>query len=356
MHTDRTIHGFEGDTALQAARAGNAAAFNDLLGPHLAELRRHSYRILGSQDDAEDAVQEVLLKAWQALPRFDGRSSLRTWLFRITTNVSLNMIERNPKRVLRLDGTPPSDPRRDPRNATKASAWLGPLLDDLVDGDSEQPEVRYLGSESVELAFVAALQHLTARQRAVLVLREVIGFTGAETATILDTNPDSVYSLLQRAHQALEGRLLPISQRQTARLLGDRRIQAIVDGYKSAWEAADVDALAAMLAEDATMTMPPRPTWYAGRGAIATFLSRGPMDRTLRWRLTPTRANGQLAFACYRGIPREGRFGLHALHVLNLDTGGSIAQITAFLHPLSDRGLPAVLVEDHFGGTADCSL
>lgn len=335
-----------GGDVLEAAKAGEEEAFGELLAPHLGELRRHSYRMLGSHHDADDALQDVLLKAWRALPRFDGRSSLRSWLFRITTNTCLNMIERNPRRVLRLEGTPSSDPTVSPGAPTSESAWLGPVPDDLVDDESDQPDIRYQGSESVELAFVAALQHLTPGQRAVLVLREVLGFSGAETAAMLDTNAASVYSLLQRAHQAVDDRLPAVSQQQTARQLGDDRMQDIVTRYVTAWESADVHALAAMLAQDAVMTMPPRPTWFAGREAIRTFVSREPMALSSRWRLTPTRANGQPAFGCYMRTPDQQRYQLHALHVLTLRTDGSIAEITAFLDPLTHLGLPNLLEAD----------
>jgi len=316
---------------LDAARGGDERAFEYVVGPHVSELRRHCYRMLASQDDAKDAVQDVLFKAWRALPRFDGRSSVRSWLFRIATNTCLNMIERNPKRVLRIEGSSGANADAIPGLPLSESVWIGPLPDDLVDDEAAGPEHRYDEHESLELAFVAALQHLTGRQRAVLVLREVLGFSGAETAEVLGTNPDSVYSLVQRAHRAVDTRLPSMSQQETARLLGDNQISAITARYIAAWEANDADALAAMLAADAVMTMPPRPTWFDGREAIRTFVAREPMASSTRWRMEPTRANGQLAFACYDRRAAGGRERLHALHVLTLRADGHIGEITAFL-------------------------
>lgn len=191
-------------------------AFDTLVVPHLGELQRHCYRMLGSPQDAEDALQETLVKAWRALPGFEGRSSLRTWLFRIATNTCVNMINRNPKRVLRIEGTPAGGPETSPAAPLSESVWIAPLPDGFADDEVERPERRYEDKEAVELAFVAALQHLTARQRAVLVLRDVLGFTGAEVAAMLETNADSVYSLLQRAHQAVDEKLPAVSQQQVA--------------------------------------------------------------------------------------------------------------------------------------------
>ena len=294
-------------------------AFDALVAPHRAELQRHCYRMLGSPQDAEDAVQETLLRAWRALPAFEGRSSARTWLYRIATNTCVTMIQRNPKRVLRLDGHAPGDPSAPPEPPLSESVWIAPLPD--------QPEHRYEDKEAIELAFVAALQHLTARQRAVLVLREVLGFTGAETADMLDTNADAVYSLLQRAHQAIDDKLPAISQQEIARSLGDEHLRAIADRFVAAWEQSDADALAALLAEDALLTMPPRPTWFRGRDAIRAFVAREPMRPGRRWRLTPTTVNGQLAFDSRIGD--EAR--THALQVITLRPDGRVSEITTFL-------------------------
>lgn len=318
------------DPRLAAAQAGDEGAFRSLVGPHAGELLRHAYRMLGSHQDAEDAVQETLLQAWRALPQFAGRSSLRTWLFGIATNTSLTMSDQTRKRGVRLG--PSADPTRDPPEPLIEPVWIEPLPDDIEEQWS-LPERRYEEREALELAFVAAIQHLTPRQRAVLLLRDVLGFGGDEVAELLDTNRDSVYSLLQRAHQSIDRHLPAISQQQTARQLGDQALQAIVQRYIAAWEAGDADALAAMLAADAVMTMPPLPTWFSGRDAIRTFLERRPLAIPADWQLEPTRANGQLAFACYLADARERRF--HALHVLTLRTDGLISELASFFPPLA---------------------
>lgn len=295
------------------------AAFDALVAPHRDALLRHCYRMLASPHDAEDAVQETLLRAWRALPAFEGRASVRTWLYRIATNTCLSMIQRTPRRVLRVHDHAEGDPSAPPDPPLAESVWIAPLPD--------QPEHRYEDKEAVELAFVAALQHLTARQRAVLVLREVLGFTGAETAAMLDSNADAVYSLLQRAHQAIDDRLPAISQQEIARSLGDERLRVLAGRFVGAWEDGDADALAALLAEDAVLTMPPRPTWFRGREAIRAFVAREPMRPGRRWRLQPAPCNGQLAFDCrLAGDP-----GLHSTFVLTLDGDGRIAELTAFL-------------------------
>ena len=299
--------------------------FRTEVDPYVAELHRHCYRMLGSAQDAEDALQETLLKAWRGRPGFAARSSLRTWLFRIATNTCLNMIERHPKRVLRIDGTPAGGPDTSPGAPLSESVWIGPLPDDdVIAPAAEAPERRYEEKEAVELAFVAALQHLTGRQRATLVLREVLGFSGAEVAELLETNADSVYSVLQRAHAAIDAKLPAMSQQAVARSLGDDRLRALAERYVAAWEDGDADALAVLLAEDAVLTMPPLPTWFRGRDAIRDFVARQPMAPGRRWRLEQTSCNGQLAFAShYAG-------GTH-LQVLTLRPDGTVGEITTFL-------------------------
>ncbi len=300
-------------------------AFRTEVDPYVAELHRHCYRMLGSAHDAEDALQETLLKAWRGRPGFGSRSSLRTWLFRIATNTCLNMIERHPKRVLHIDGTPAGGPDTQPGAPLSESVWLGPLPDaDVIASTAQVPERRYEEKEAVELAFVAALQHLTGRQRATLVLREVLGFSGAEVAELLETNADSVYSLLQRAHAAIDSKLPVMSQQEVARSLGDDRLRALAERYVAAWEDGDADALAALLAEDAVLTMPPRPTWFQGRDAIRDFIARRPMERGRRWRLEQTACNGQLAFTSHSDE------GTH-LQVLTLRPDGTVGEITTFL-------------------------
>jgi RNA polymerase sigma-70 factor (ECF subfamily) len=321
-------------------------AFEAVVEPHRRELLAHCYRMLGSATDAEDALQETLLRAWRALPAFEGRSSLRTWLYTIATNVGLRMIERRPKRVLPVDYGPASDPHDPMTERIAEPVWLEPFPDDLVaEGITASPESRYEQRESIELAFIAALQHLPGRQRAVLLLRDVLGFAPAEIAAALDTTPASVYSALQRAHAAVESRLPERSQQATLRAIPDERLRELVQRYAEAWERADVAAIVALLTEDATLSMPPRPGWYRGRAAIGAFIASGPLARAGRWRMVPVRANGQVAYAVY-GAQDGGRvLTAHALVLLALDGDARIAGLTAFLEPVSFArfGLPDVI-------------
>jgi RNA polymerase sigma-70 factor (ECF subfamily) len=299
--------------------------------------------MLGSVQDAEDALQETLLRAWRALDRFDGRSSLRSWLYKIATNVCLRAIERRPKRVIPIDYAAPSDPHQDPGEPLVESVWVEPYPDDEPDPGERfaGPEARYEQRESVELAFIAALQHLPPRQRAVLILRDVLGFSADEVAAVLDTTRASVYSALQRAHRTVEERLPERSQQAALRSLGDEGLRRVVGDYVAAWERGDVDAVVAMLADDVVLAMPPRPSWYAGRAAVATFLRRRPLAGRRRFRLVPTRASGQLAFGVYTAEAGADRFEPHSLNLLTL-RGDEISELCAFLAPeLFDRfGLP----------------
>jgi RNA polymerase sigma-70 factor, ECF subfamily len=327
---------------LDAARRRDEAAFKRLVEPHRAGLQAHCYRMLGSTHDAEDAVQETLLRAWRGLPRFEGRSSLRSWLHRIATNVCLRAIEQRPKRVLPVDYGPPGDPHEAVEAPLGESVWLDPYPDETLDAGVASPEARYEQRESVELAFIAALQHLPPRQRAVLLLRDVLGFAPAEIAAALETTPASVYSALQRAHQAVEERLPARTQQATLRSIGDARLREVVERYVRAWEAGDVAALTAMMTGDATISMPPMPSWYRGRPAIRAFLAAGPCSEPGRWRLVPVRASNQLAFGVY-GPPRaDGGRPAHAIHVLTLDRDALIADVIAFHRPdaFTRFGLP----------------
>ena len=300
--------------------------------PYRAELQAHCYRMLGSAQDAEDALQDALTNAWRALPRFEGRSSLRAWLYKIATNACLKQIERRPKRVLPIDYGPATDPHEAPAEPLVESVWVEPYPDAQLglDAPVAGPEARYELRESVELAFIAALQHLPPRQRAVLILRDVLGFSGAEVADALDTTPASVYSALQRAHQAVDERMPAQSQQATLAALGDERMRALVDRYLRAWERGDVDGVVALLTEDATVTMPPRPTWYRGREAAAAFLREFPMAPEYRSRLVPVAVNAQLAFGHYIWEPERGAFVPHGVNVITV-RGDRIEDITTFL-------------------------
>ncbi|HKV67304.1 MAG TPA: sigma-70 family RNA polymerase sigma factor [Gaiellales bacterium] len=329
---------------LAAARGGDEDAFAGLVAPYRAALHAHCYRMLGSLPDAEDALQETLLRAWRGLPRFEGRSSLRSWLYTIATNACLKAIERRPRRVLPLDYGGPGDPADGPGRPLIESVWIDPYPDHevgLEDGLAA-PDARYEQRESVELAFIAALQQLPVRQRAVLILRDVLGLSGAETAAALGTTPASVYSALQRAHRTLDQRRLDRSQQATLRALGDPALAEIVDAYVDAWERRDIDAVIAMLTEDAVLAMPPFPAWFRGRADIAAFLAAWPFAPGVRWRVVAIRANGQVAFAHYRWDEERGGFHPHGISVLTL-AGQRIAEITAFLDASTFPafGLPA---------------
>jgi RNA polymerase sigma-70 factor (ECF subfamily) len=327
---------------IDTAVAGDERAFAELVEPHRRLLHSHCYRMLGALQDAEDAVQETLLRAWRNLSSFQGRSSLRTWLYTIATNVCLRAIERRPSRVLPIDYGPAADPHDPLREPLVESVWVEPYpdeqlgLDDGVGG----PAARYEQRESIELAFIAALQLLPARQRAVLILRDVLGFSGAEVAEALDTTPASVYSALQRAHATIEERGPDRSQQATLNALGDTQLQAIVARYVDAWTNSDLDALVGMLTDTATLTMPPIPMWYRGRESIRTVFDTFVFDGRRSWRVIPTAANGQLALGVYE-LDSAGVYAPHGVTVLTL-RGGLIDDIGHFRTPaLVERfGLP----------------
>jgi RNA polymerase sigma-70 factor (ECF subfamily) len=304
---------------LSAARDGDEEAYRKLVEPRAAELHAHCYRMLGSVHDAEDALQEALLRAWRGLPRFEGRSSVRSWLYRIATNTCLDAAAGRQKRVLPIDFGPGADPHDSPGVPVTESVWVEPYA-----GVEESYEQR----ESVELAFVAALQHLPATQRAVLILREVLGFSAAEVAETLHTTVAGVNSALQRARKAVDERVPEASQQATLRELGDERAREIVERYTAALEAGDVEAITALLTDDATWSMPPCPAWYRGREAVTAFLTEYPLQE--RWRHIPTRANGQLAVGCYMWDGEK--YAAAVLDVLTL-RGEKIVDVTAFLAP-----------------------
>jgi RNA polymerase sigma-70 factor, ECF subfamily len=318
---------------LLAAQAGDEGAFERLIAPYRGELQAHAYRMLGSLHDAEDAMQEAMLRAWRGIGRFEGRSSLRSWLYTITTNASLRLIERRPKRVLPIEYGPPADPHEPTGRPLVESVWVEPFPDDrLAAGAVSSPEARYEQRESVELAFTAALQHLPGRQRAALILTDVLGFSPAEVAEALDQSPASIYSALQRARKATEERLPDRSQSQTRQSLGDDEIKQIVDRFMEAWEDADVDRIRALLTDDCALVMPPWAEWFDGREAVLDFLRRGPWARERRWKLVPTAANGQPALAAYNSL-EPGPLYAEAIILLSFERDGRIAEIASFRDP-----------------------
>jgi RNA polymerase sigma-70 factor (ECF subfamily) len=317
---------------LEAARRGDEHAFRALVEPHQVELQAHCYRMLGSLHDAEDALQDALLRAWRGLPRMEGRGSLRSWLYKIATNACLDAIARRPKRVLPVDYGPPGG-ADDYSGRPPEALWVEPYPDERLDpGDGyAAPEARYEQREAVELAFVAALQHLPGRQRAALIIRDVLGFSAKEAAEALESTPASVNSALQRARKTVDDRLPEQSQQATMRALGDECLREIVQRFADAFESGEVETILDMLADDATFTMPPYSSWQRGREAIADswLMPSGPAPRFL---VRPTSASGQPALGVYRLDPATQTYLAVALDVLTLE-GDRIAEITAFRTP-----------------------
>jgi RNA polymerase sigma-70 factor, ECF subfamily len=322
---------------LDTARAGDEAAFARLFEPYRGQLHAHCYRMLGSLHDAEDALQEVSLRAWRGLAQFEGRSSLKSWLYTIATNTCLNQIERRPKRVLPVDYAPAADPHGGPGEPVVESVWVEPYPDERIGVEDELagPEASYEQRESVELAFVAALQLLPANQRAVLILREVLGFSAQEVADALETSVASVNSALQRARKSVEERAPEQSQQETLRELGDERLREIVERYVEAWEQNDVETVMELLAEDASFTMPPLASWFQGEASIRIFLEGWPLSGAWRWRPIPTRANGQPALAFYAWDEDEQAYLPFAMNVLTF-RGDQISAVDAFVARATD--------------------
>ena len=322
----------EGDL-LEAARAADESAFRGLVEPHRAQLHAHCYRMLGSLHDAEDAMQEALLRAWKGLPGFDGKSTFRTWIYRITTNVCLDAIARRPKRVLPVDYGPPAESGHESGEPLSQRIWIEPYPDELVGVDDgyASPEASYEQREAVELAFVAALQRLPARQRAVLILREVLGFSAKEVAESLGITVPAANGCLQRARRALESDLPERSQQATLRAIGDTGVRAVVERFTTAFEGGDVEAILALLTEDVQFAMPPYAEWCRGREAVGeSWLMPSPPAGRLRY--VETRANGQLALGTYSLDPDAERFVPIALDVLTL-RGDRIESVLAFRGP-----------------------
>lgn len=315
---------------LPAAQRGDHRAFAQLIEPYRGELHAHCYRMSGSVHDADDVMSDVLLRAWSGLPGFAGRTSVRRWLFQIATNACLTMIARRGNRVLPVDLSAPADPGSVLASARSDVHWLQPYPD-AVD---ERPDRRVERRADVELAFVAALQHLPGNERAALLLREVIGFSAREVAELMDTTAAGVNSALQRARRIVGERRPVVSDHADT--------QPVVDNYVRAFEAGDVDAMVSLLTDDVTWSMPPTPTWFQGVSAVTAFLTDYPMQ--VRWRHLVTSANGAPAVACYRWDADSGAFLATVVDVLTL-RAGRICAVTAFINPelFARFGLPAVL-------------
>jgi RNA polymerase sigma-70 factor (TIGR02960 family) len=312
---------------LARARAGDGEAFRELTEPYLRELQLHCYRILGSMHDAEDLVQETLLAAWRSLKAFEGRASVRAWLYRIATNRCLNALRarsRRPREIPAMAEPPEPTRRTEP-------IWLEPYPDALLEGIPDRspgPAARYEARETIELAFIVALQSLPPRQRAALVLRDVLGFRTAEVAEMLDTGEASVKGALQRARAALEARL-PAADRERAPRPNSTRERQLVRRFADAVQSGDLDEVIALLTNDALLTMPPQPLEYQGHQAIAAFLHHRAELRGAALRVVPTRANTQPALGCYLPDAQAAIARPYGLIVLTLE-GDAVAAITWF--------------------------
>jgi RNA polymerase sigma-70 factor (ECF subfamily) len=334
-------------TLVDSAKKGDRDAFQQLTEPYRRELQLHCYRMLGSLHDAEDLVQETFLRAWRGLNGFEGRASFRGWLYRIATNACLNAIASrvSGRRVLPEMHGPPSDQPPDGEPATEV-AWLEPYPDTALEGIADtapSPEARYEMREAVQLAFIAAIQHLPPRQRAILLLRDVLGWTAGETAALLDASVASVNSALQRARTTL-AKGFPTG-RPCDNPAPDDRQRALLEGYVQAWESADLDGFAALLKEDAILSMPPWPQWYLGRKAIRAFLDWAwDSPGISSSRLVPIAANRQPAFALYRRGTEDPELRAHGINLLTLQDN-AIAVLTVFRDPrlFAAFGLPVVL-------------
>jgi RNA polymerase sigma-70 factor, ECF subfamily len=319
---------------LEQARAGDEFAFARLVEPHRAGLLAHCYRMLGSLHDAEDALQDALLRAWRGIARMEGRSALRTWLHRIATNTCLDAIARRPRRVLPVDYGPEVSAREhESARPLSRSIWIEPISDSElgIEDGREGPEARYERRESIELAFIAALQHLPPRQRAVLILRDVLSFSARETAACLDITVASANGLLHRARATAEERLPEHSQQSTLRELGDDGVARLVRNFTDAFERGDVPAILELLTDDATFAMPPYPGWRRGREAVGDswLMPGGPPPRL---RYARTDVNGQPAVGTYLIDAGSDSYLPLALDVLTI-RGARISDVTVFRTP-----------------------
>jgi RNA polymerase sigma-70 factor (TIGR02960 family) len=322
---------------IDLARAGDGEAFRQLVGPYERELQVHCYRMLGSVQDAEDAMQDTLLAAWQGLGGFGGRASVRTWLYRVATTRCLN-VRRSARR---RRGTLPPGPQPPEPTRLGEVTWLEPCPDSLLEGLPDAgpgPEARYEAREAISLAFIIAVQRLPPRQRAVLILRDVLGFTASEAARILGSTEESVNSALKRARVTLHRDDADRAEPPTA--TESAREKQLVEQLTRAYEAGDVDGIIALFADDAWLIMPPAPLEYQGRDRIARFLTAIAFRDGRTYRLVPTRANGQLAFGAYLRAPKPGDEQANGLLVLTL-SGDRIQAMTRFTSDVLPKfGLP----------------
>lgn len=330
----------------ESVRAATQDEFIRLAEPYRRELQVHCYRMLGSLLDAEDLVQETLLRAWQKLDTYEGRASFRAWLYKIATNACLDALERRPKRALPPTTHPPANPGDPLAPPITEPVWLEPFPDEWLDEVETNPEARYEARESITLAFLSALQILPPRQRAVLILRDVLDWQANEVAELLGLTVSAVNSALHRARTTMAKHYRARGLESIRAQPTDEKMRALLERYIRAWESADIDGLIALLKEDATFPMPPSPSWYHGREAIRAVVVSNILagDARGRWRLLPTRANGQPAFMVYQREDSTGAYKAFALQVLTIESE-AIAEITSFLNParFTYFGLPLEL-------------
>jgi len=317
------------------ARAGDQDEFSSLTEPYRHELQVHCYRMLGSLQEAEDMVQETFLRAWRRLETFEGRATLRAWLYKIATNACLDVLEKRPRRTLPPKAHSPTEPPQFPAPPVTEPIWLEPFPDDLIDDVEPTPEARYTAHESITLAFLTVLQLLPPRQRAVLLLCDVLDWSAREVAELLDMTVPAVNSALHRARVTLGKNYVSPEQPASLRL-ADPAIGALLDRFVETWEKADIPGLLALLREDVMLSMPPSPSWYFGRAAIGA-MAEGMVfagDARGRWRLLHTRANGEPAFGIYRRDEASGRYRAEAIQVVSFAGGtAQIQALTAFFNP-----------------------
>jgi RNA polymerase sigma-70 factor (ECF subfamily) len=332
---------------LDAVRHGDEAAFVALAERYRRQLQLHCYRMLGSVQDAEDLVQETMLRAWRGRAGFEGRSTFRTWLYRIATNACLNALERQRRRITPPDLGPASDDPRTDLVESSELPWLQPYPDRLLEPAAPteaEPEAMVVTRETIELAFLAAIQHLPPRQRAILLLRDVLGWSAQQTAALLDASVVSVKSSLQRARATMRRRLPPRRLEWVSASAPSDQERAVLRRYLAVYERHDAAALTALLREDARQTMPPVPTWFDGREAIVALKAwwLGPAKEG-EFRALPTAANRQPAAAIYLRRHGEAQYRLVAMEVLRIEDG-LIVEISSFLPDLiSAFDLPATL-------------
>jgi RNA polymerase sigma-70 factor (ECF subfamily) len=329
------------EATLARARGGDEDAFRDLTDPYRRELQLHIYRIVGSAQEAEDMLQETLLAAWRSLPRFEERASLRAWLYRIATNRSLDALRANRRTPAQAAMTQFPEPTR-----WNEPLWLEPYPDVLLEGIPDEapgPEARHEAREGIALAFVAGLQHLPPQQRAVLVLRDVLGYRAGEVAEMLETTETAINSLLRRARAAFDSRL-PTTARDRAPLPSSKLERELVGSFAETVENGDIEGMLALLTDDAWLTMPPLPHAYQGRDAIGAFLRGAEERRGAPMSLVPTRANTQPAFGCYLSVPDSAVARAFSLLILTLE-GHRISAITWFANSsmFPRFGLPPTL-------------